>query len=64
MKVDILGFAEEFHRKYPREWKKVKKDWDEIFPTVKVTLDIKAYIRRPGLSTTPQGLPEDEVKEK
>ncbi|MEW9673045.1 Ger(x)C family spore germination protein [Ammoniphilus sp. 3BR4] len=62
MKVDIFGFAEAFHRKYPKEWKKAKKDWDEIFPSVEVTYDIKAYIRRPGLSTTPQGLPEDEVK--
>ncbi|MEW9673441.1 Ger(x)C family spore germination protein [Ammoniphilus sp. 3BR4] len=62
LKIDILGFAEEFRRKYPKEWKKVKKDWDEIFPSVEVTYDIKAYIRRPGLATNPQGLPEDEVK--
>ncbi|RCW43466.1 Ger(x)C family spore germination protein [Paenibacillus prosopidis] len=64
MKVDILGFSEEFQRKYPKEWKKVKKNWDEIFPSVEVTYDIKAFIRRPGMSTTPQGLPEDEVKQK
>jgi spore germination protein KC len=64
MKVDVFSFSEEFHRKYPKEWKKVKKDWDKIFPSVDVTLDVKAYIRRPGLSTTPQGLPEDEVKNK
>jgi spore germination protein KC len=64
IKVDIFSFAEEFHRKYPKEWKKAKKDWDEIFPTVEVTLDVKAHIRRPGLSTVPQGLPEDEVKNK
>lgn len=64
MKVDIFRFAEAFHRKYPKEWKKARKDWDKIFPTVEVTYDIQAYIRRPGLSTTPQGLPEDEVKKK
>ncbi|MEH7376233.1 Ger(x)C family spore germination protein [Neobacillus drentensis] len=64
LKVDILGFSEEFHRKYPQEWKKAKKDWDEIFPSVEVTFDMKATVRRPGLSTTPQGLPEDEVKKK
>lgn len=63
-KVDIIDFSEEFHRKYPKEWKKVKKNWDEIFPTVEVAYDIRTYIRRPGLSTTPQGLPEDEVKKK
>ncbi|MDF2958368.1 MAG: germination protein Ger(x)C family [Paenibacillus sp.] len=64
MKVDILGFSEEFHRKYPKEWRKVKADWNEVFPSVQVTYEIKANIRRPGLATTPQGLPEDEVKHK
>lgn len=62
-KVDILGFSEAFHRKYPGEWKKVKNEWDTIFPTVEVTFDVKSYIRRPGLSTVPQGLPEEEVKQ-
>lgn len=64
LKADILGFSEEFHRKYPNGWQKAKKHWDDIFPSVEVTYDIKAYIRRPGLSTTQQGLPEDEVKKK
>jgi len=63
LKADIFGFATEFHRRYPREWAKVKEHWDEKFPKVEVTLDIKAYIRRPGLVNTPGGLPEDEVRE-
>lgn len=63
-KVDILGFSEEFHRKYPKEWKTAKKDWDKIFPSVEVTLDVKAYIRRPGLNTEPPGVQENEVKKK
>ncbi|PFE58768.1 spore gernimation protein GerC [Bacillus cereus] len=63
-KADILGFSEEFHRKYPQVWKKAKKDWDEIFPSVEVIFDMKATIQRSGQSTIPQGLPEDEVKKK
>ena len=63
-KVDIFGFSEQFHRKYPKEWKKAKMNWDKILPSVDVTLDVKANIRRPGLSTNPQGLPQDEVKKK
>lgn len=62
MKADIFGFAETFHRKYPKQWQKAKEQWDDIFPSVEVSYDIKAYIRRPGMSTTPQGIPEDEVK--
>jgi spore germination protein KC len=62
MKADIFGFAEIFHRKYPREWNQVKNRWEEIFPTVEVIVETKAYVRRPGINTAPQGLPEQEVK--
>lgn len=63
MKADIFGFAEIFHRKYPREWNRVKNRWQEIFPTVEVIVKTKAYVRRPGVNTAPQGLPEQEVKQ-
>jgi spore germination protein KC len=63
MKADVFGFAEIFHRKYPREWNQVKDRWEEIFPTVEVIVKTKAYVRRPGMNAAPQGLPEDEVKQ-
>ena len=62
--ADVLGFGEAFHRKYPDQWEKVKDQWDEKFPEIEVEIKTKAYIRRPGMSTTPQGLPEKEVKGK
>jgi spore germination protein KC len=61
MKVDILGFAEVFHRYYPEEWSKMKGQWSDKFPEVEVEVDTKAYIRRPGMSTIPEGAPETEV---
>jgi spore germination protein KC len=64
MKVDIFGFANAFHRKYPKEWNKAKDHWDEIFPEVEVTFEIEAKVRRPGMSSEPAGLPEKEVKTK
>lgn len=42
--VDIFGFGEAVHRKYPREWKQMKKDWAGIFPTVKVKVQVKSTI--------------------
>lgn len=63
LKLDVFGFAEHFHRRYPDEWRKAKKEWDEIFPRVAVDLDLKLKIRSPGMATAPQGLPEDEVRE-
>lgn len=63
-KADILGFADAFHRKYPKEWQKAKDHWDDIFPNIEVTFETKVYVRRPGMTTTQQGLPEKEVKKK
>lgn len=64
MKADAFGFAEAFHRKYPKEWKKAKEKWDEIFPEVEVNYDIQAKVLRPGKSSRPAGLPEQEVIKK
>lgn len=64
MKVDILGFAEIFHRQYPDQWSKVKDQWEEKFPEINIEIQAKAYIKRPGLSTSPQGISEEEVREK
>ncbi|QPA33005.1 Ger(x)C family spore germination protein [Thermaerobacillus caldiproteolyticus] len=63
MKADIFDFADIFHRKYPREWNQVKNRWEQIFPTVEVIVETKAYVRRPGVNAAPQGLPEQEVKQ-
>ncbi|MFC5653230.1 Ger(x)C family spore germination protein [Paenibacillus solisilvae] len=46
--VDIFGFAETFHRGYPKEWNRIKQDWKDIFPTVVVDVQIKFDINRPG----------------
>jgi spore germination protein KC len=64
MKADIVGFADEFNRKYPDQWKRVENRWGEVFSKVKVNIDVDAYIRRQGSIIEPGGLPEDEVKEK
>ncbi|WP_169081440.1 Ger(x)C family spore germination protein [Paenibacillus sp. PL91] len=61
-KIDVLGFAEEYHRRYPKQWKKAAKDWNEIFPKVEVSYDVKITILRQGKTNAPQGVPQDEVK--
>ncbi|MBA9028202.1 MULTISPECIES: Ger(x)C family spore germination protein [Bacillaceae] len=63
LKTDILGFGEEFSRKYPDKWKKNKGRWNEIFPEIELETEIKAHIRRQGYITKPGGMPEKEVKE-
>ncbi|MGW9528351.1 Ger(x)C family spore germination protein [Paenibacillus terrae] len=63
-KVDIFDFAQAFHRKYPKQWEKMKDRWDEQFPKVEVKTEIEAKILRPGLISSPEGVPKEEVKKK
>ncbi|MEK4402872.1 Ger(x)C family spore germination protein [Sporosarcina sp. FSL K6-6792] len=44
-KTDIFGFGQAIHRSNPKTWKKIKNQWDEIFPelTVNVEVDMKIY---------------------
>lgn len=49
MKADIFQFAEAFYRKYPKEWNRNGKRWDEIFPNMDVKLETHVKIERPGL---------------
>ncbi|TWD99595.1 spore germination protein KC [Neobacillus bataviensis] len=63
MKADIFGFAEAFHRKYPKIWKKEKDNWDNIYPDVAVSTDINAHVRRQGMNSINPKFPKNEVKE-
>lgn len=53
-KADIFNFAGAFHRKYPVLWKKHEKEWDTIFPELKITVNAQADILRPGMFNTQQ----------
>ncbi|MGC5328084.1 Ger(x)C family spore germination protein [Brevibacillus sp. SYSU BS000544] len=64
MKADVFGFGEAFHRKYPKEWAKVKDNWTETFVKLEVHTHVKAYIKRPGLINVPGAIPENEVQTK
>lgn len=63
MKVDVLKFNRAFQQKYRKDWKKMKGDWKEFYPNIEVEYDITAKILRPGLSSEPPAVPNNEVKE-
>lgn len=64
LQADIFDFAKEFHRKYPKHWKKEKDRWDERFPQVQVNIEVDARILKPGLVNAPGGMPKEEVRMK
>ncbi|RBW68745.1 Ger(x)C family spore germination protein [Bacillus taeanensis] len=46
--ADIFGFGEVIHRSDPKEWKKLKKNWDKTFKEIPVTINVDYHIRRTG----------------
>ena len=51
--TDVFGFGEVIHRKYPSEWKQLKENWSDLFPSVQVQIAVEAKIRRIGLVSNP-----------
>ncbi|HHV93195.1 MAG TPA: Ger(x)C family spore germination protein [Firmicutes bacterium] len=47
---DIFGFGEAFYRFHPKEWKRLREDWnDKGFRELQVEVEVKAMLRRSGL---------------
>ncbi|MCR3760576.1 Ger(x)C family spore germination protein [Clostridium felsineum] len=46
--TDIFGFGNSLSRYYPREWKKMKKDWNKLFLNAKYDVNIKVKLKRAG----------------
>ncbi len=46
---DIFGFGSVFNKKYPKEWNKIKDNWESIFPKVQYVVKVDAKLRRTGL---------------
>lgn len=53
LKADVFGFGELIHRTYPKYWKTIEDDWDNIFPDLDVKVDVESSIKRPGIINKP-----------
>ncbi len=58
LECDYFNFANEFKRINPAEWKKVEKDWNQIFAKGTLDVQVQAYIRATGMRLTPLKAPE------
>lgn len=49
-KSDIFGFGEVVHRDHPKQWRTLKRDWNDVtFSTIEVKVKVEAYLRNTGL---------------
>jgi spore germination protein KC len=51
--VDIFGFGDVLHRKDPKLWKKMSKEWNQTFQTVEYDIKVKVTINRTGVTINP-----------
>lgn len=49
LRTDFIGFHELFRVKYPKQWKKLKDNWCEVFCRIPVSYDVTLKIRHRGL---------------
>lgn len=50
-KSDIFGFGNQYYKKYPKKWKKLKDNWDEeIFPNLEYEIKTDINLRTKGTS--------------
>ncbi|MDR6550205.1 Ger(x)C family spore germination protein [Paenibacillus qinlingensis] len=45
---DVFGIGEEIHKEHPYQWKELRDHWDQIFPTVDVSVSVKLKIQNTG----------------
>lgn len=48
LNADIYGFGEAVHRKYPKEWASLEAKWDQIFPTIKMNVEVQTQLTDTG----------------
>ncbi|MDD9270483.1 Ger(x)C family spore germination protein [Paenibacillus sp. GCM10023248] len=45
---DVFGIGEEIHREHPYRWKEIQSRWDEYFPAVEISVEVKLKIQNTG----------------
>lgn len=50
---DVMGFGDKLHRTNPKAWKVIENDWEQIFPTVTVTVKTEFKLKQTGVISDP-----------
>lgn len=49
LKTDIYGYGISIYRKYPKEWEKMKDNWDNIYSGIELNVTVKTQLTNTGL---------------
>jgi len=53
LNADIFGFGDVLYQRYPKQWKEMEDNWDEIFQEVEVEITVDAKLRLTGRISNP-----------
>jgi hypothetical protein len=53
LNVDLFGFGDKVYKKYPRAWKQIESDWQEVFNSMEVKVDVNTELQRSGKLISP-----------
>lgn len=51
--ADVFGFGDAVHKKYPKQWRSLEDNWDEIFKHIQVEVHVEAKLRLMGRIVEP-----------
>lgn len=53
LKSDVCGFGDTIYRKKSKEWRQIKGDWEQIYPAMKVTVEVDLEMEHSGTTVEP-----------
>lgn len=59
--TDVFDFGEMVHKKYRSEWEQMEQDWDSVYKSIELSVDVDARIVKTDLITKP-AVPEKGEK--
>lgn len=48
---DVFGFGQHVHRKYPKEWRNMRDNWDQLFSQADIEVQVQAKVTKTGKSS-------------
>lgn len=55
-KQDNFSIGELVHRQYPKIWREIGKDWNNIFPEISYSVNVETEIVKTGITNVPSNL--------
>ncbi|MMZ63843.1 Spore germination protein B3 precursor [compost metagenome] len=59
---DVLGLGRAIITSHPDEWKRIKPQWEQLYPKVKVTINPVVHIENIGAVTKPFGVKKEQIQ--